>query len=75
MAFDLEKEFKNHRHNGADSIQLSFEDIDVVAEPALTGKSGVTPNTGDAGTDSLISNNRTRIEEIETALQNLGLLE
>jgi hypothetical protein len=42
--------------------------------PSLTAKDTGTANSGDAGTDSIIDNSRTRIEEIEDALKTLGLL-
>jgi hypothetical protein len=42
--------------------------------PSLTAKDTGTANSGDTGTDDIIDNNRTRIEEIEDALKALGLL-
>jgi len=62
-----------HVHNGIDSIQIEFKDIDSVRskQAALTTKNV----TAASGTDAaIIENNRTRIAELETALQNLGLL-
>lgn len=41
---------------------------------ALTSKDSGAVNSGDATTDGVITNNRTRIEEIETKLQELGVL-
>lgn len=40
----------------------------------MTAASTSTPNTGDTTTDALISNMRTRINELETILKNLGIL-
>lgn len=41
----------------------------------LTAQDTGTVNSGDTTTDDVIENNRTRIDEIETALVDLGLLE
>lgn len=46
----------------------------TAAQTALTGKDAGAVNSGDATTDGVISNNRTRIEEIEVQLQALGIL-
>lgn len=43
-------------------------------QSALTSKDGSTVNSGDATTDGVIENNRTRIEEIETRLQALNFI-
>lgn len=71
---DLQNAFHQHTHNGADSKRLSLSELDFSIQDALTGEVAGSPNTGDATTDNIISRNRTRIGEIETALQNLGLL-
>ena len=50
--------------------------IDTEAKPdaALTAKDAGNANSGDSATDDIIDNNRTRIEEIEAALQREGVL-
>jgi len=54
---------------------LSFYGVSpVVQQTALTAKDGGAINSGDAGTDVIIGNNRTRIEELKVALQNLGFI-
>ena len=68
-----------HQHDGVDNPQILLEDIDLTKQAALTAKDTATLSSGGAATLStsdsdVIDNNRTRIEEIETALQNLGLL-
>jgi hypothetical protein len=45
------------------------------ADPtSMTAKDAGTANSGDATTDGIIDNNRTRIEEIETQLKRLQIL-
>lgn len=46
----------------------------VVRPSALTAANGGTINSGDATTDAVIGNIRTRLGELETKLQALGLL-
>jgi len=46
----------------------------VVKQGPLTARDLNTPNSGDVTTDAIISNNNTRIAEIEMALQAYGLL-
>jgi len=69
-----------HRHDGVDNPEILFQDLDKsdVKQAALTTKDDTVLSTG--GSDDLktedadvIDNNRTRIEEIETKLQALGL--
>jgi len=43
-------------------------------QPKLTTPSIVVPNTGDAGTDNLMTNMITRIGEIEAILKKAGML-
>lgn len=60
---------------GESGDKLGFAGATPVVRPsALTAKDAGTANSGDATTDGVIDNNRTRIEEIEGALQALGLL-
>ena len=55
--------------------KLSFYNVTPVIRPtALTPTGTYTLNTGDAGSDTEITLIRTRINEIETKLQSLGLL-
>lgn len=46
----------------------------VVQQTALTAANASALNSGDATTDTVIGNMRTRINELETKLKNLGLL-
>lgn len=70
-----------HTHDGVDNPQIEFQDIDAVRskQTALTTEDDATLSTGGGATLStndsdVIDNIRTRVGEIETALQNLGLL-
>lgn len=59
-------------HNGAN---VGFYGVAPTTRPtALTGANAGTLNTGDATSDTVIGNMRTRIGELETKLQALGLL-
>lgn len=62
MAFDREKVLE----------LASGQKIDSPTTP--TAKDTGTVNSGDATTDGVIENNRTRIDEIEAALVELGML-
>jgi hypothetical protein len=54
---------------------MGFFGVAAVVRPtALTAADAGAINTGDAGTDTVIGNMRTRIGELETKLQALGLL-
>lgn len=73
--FNLDGKFKEHRHNGLDAKKIALNNLIIDKQDALTAKNAGAVSTTDATTDAVIENNRTRIEEIEQALQNLGLLE
>lgn len=47
----------------------------ALTAPALVAGLPTTPNTGDADTDTLISNMRTRIANLEDRLIKLGLIQ
>ncbi len=57
-----------HVMNGNGDIMKLYK------QDALTPTDTATPNSGDAATDALINNLRLRLNELETRLQNLGLL-
>lgn len=57
------------------SAKLGFYGVTPVVQPtALTAANAGTLNSGDATTDTIIGNMRTRINELETKLKALGLL-
>lgn len=61
---------------GKTTSTIGFFNVPPVAKPtALTTKNTGTLNTGDATSDTIINNMRTRINELETKLQSLGLLQ
>ena len=70
------------RGKGAGGVQVSrsggklgFFGATLVTKPtALTAANAGTLNTGDATSDTIIGNMRTRINELETKLQALGLI-
>jgi hypothetical protein len=51
-----------------------FDAAPVAQQAALTAADTTTPDTGDAPTDDLIANMRTRINELESKLTAYGLL-
>lgn len=69
---ELEKQFKEHRHTGRDSKRV----FAFSSQGSLTAKNASTVDgVYDANEQNVIDNNRTRIEEIETALQSIGVLD
>lgn len=68
------EEVIEHKHNGIDAPQISGRDLLEAPQTALTAEETGTVDSGDATTDDVINNIRIRVGEIETALQNLGLL-
>jgi hypothetical protein len=58
-----------------DGLTLAFFNATEVGQQGpLTAQDAGVVNSGDATTDGVIENNRTRIAEIEAALQTYGLL-
>lgn len=59
----------------ATTQKLSFYNSTPIVQPtALTAEAAGSANSGDGATDTIIDTNKTRIGEIETKLQALGLL-
>lgn len=68
----LEQQFKDHRHTGLDSRVLA---VNLPNQGELTAASASTVDaTYGSEEAAVIANNRTRIQEIETALIALGIL-
>lgn len=63
-----------HTHNGIDSTKINGRYLENAPRSAITVENSGTINTGDATTDTIIGNMRTRIAELEDALQALNLL-
>ena len=58
-----------------DKNGVAFYNTAPVAQPsALTASNTGTPNSGDATTDNIIANLQTRVDELESKLQSLGLI-
>lgn len=75
----METNTQNHEHNGVDSKRLSARSIENVPQDALTTKSTTALSTGGAAVlstsdQTVIDNMRTRINELETKLQAIGIL-
>lgn len=68
---------KQHLHNGTDSQKLYLGDA-VVNAPQTALTSGTTSTAGATYTtteQAMINNLKTRLSELETKLQDLGLLQ
>jgi len=70
---------ENHRHNGTDAYQISGHDLLKAPQSSLTSASGGSLSTGGVGDlktadATILTNLITRVGELETKLQNLGLL-
>lgn len=60
---------------GSSNAQIGFFGATAVSKQSpLTSVNNTSPNTGDSATNTLISNMRTRINELESRLQQYGLL-
>lgn len=74
----MESSITEHTHNGLDSKNISIKNL-LVNKVALTNKN--TTALSSSGTEALITtdsqvidNIRTRLNELETQLKSLGLL-
>lgn len=67
---------KNHRHTGTDSSKLfGGECLEGAPQEALTtGTSSTAGGAYTATEQAMINNLKTRVAELETKLQTLGLL-
>lgn len=54
--------------------KIDGRDIRLAPQPALTAATATTINTGDAASDTAITNMRTRINELETRLRTLNFI-
>lgn len=63
-----------HRFGSSSARIGFFGATPVVKQAALTGANAGTLNTGDATSDTIIGNMRTRIGDIEARLQSYGLI-
>ena len=75
----MESTITEHIHNGIDSKKINIKDLDL-SKGVLTAKNITGLTSGGAYSlttqDSIIIDNmRTRINELETILKGLGLLE
>lgn len=75
----VETNTQNHEHNGIDSKRINGRNIFNAPQTAMTTASATALSTGGAATlstsdQTIIDNMRTRINELETKLQALGLL-
>lgn len=66
----LRQEFLQHRHTGLDSPQL---DSGIESQGSITNPDN--DPIDDTTRDTIIANIRTRVNEIEQALKNVGILD
>lgn len=76
---DTQEQFENHEHNGADSKKIKGRNLAKAPQIALTSASTTVLSTGGSAVLStsdqgVIDNMRTRINQLESKLQTLGLL-
>lgn len=76
---DLQEQFTQHEHNGGDSKKIKGRNIVGAPQTALTAKNSTALSTGGAAVlsasdQTVLDNMRTRINELESKLQGLGLL-
>lgn len=72
MIVDLKREFEDHKHTGLDSQLI---DTTIQNQGTITIRNTATIDTTySAEEGGVIANNRTRIQDIETALKNVGIL-
>jgi len=70
----LQRAFQTHRHTGLDSAKLRLaEQIEATGELTAADMSGVGSTYG-ADEQGVIDNTRTRVNEIEAALKESGIL-
>ena len=75
----METTTQNHEHNGVDSKRLTARSLQGVPQDAMTSKNNTALSTGGAAVlntsdQTVIDNMRTRINELETKLQAIGIL-
>lgn len=64
-----------HNHDGTSLDKLFAGDsLRGAPQESLTTASVLTVNSGDADTNTVINNTRTRLNELETKLRTLGIL-
>lgn len=77
--FTLQEQFDNHIHDGRGSKRIKGRNLEKAPQPALTAQSG-SISTGSGGTyiasssATALNNLITRVGEIESVLENLGLI-
>ena len=67
---------QNHTHNGTDSSKLYLGDavLNAPQSALTTGTSSTAGATYTATEQAMINNLKTRVAELETKLQTLGIL-
>lgn len=65
-----------HKHTGVDSPRISGSSIDGAPLAALTVKTALSPGGSyTASEQTIIANLQTRLNELESRLQSIGLLQ
>lgn len=76
---DIQEQFRQHEHNGKDSKKVKGRNLERAPQSKLITASVTALTTGGGAVlsvsdQTIIDNMRTRINELETRLQALGLL-
>ncbi len=76
----VREEMTNHRHTGIDALQIAGSSILKSPQSSITTGVAGTLTSGGVGTlatadEVILTNMQTRINDLETKLQNLGLLQ
>lgn len=69
---DLENQFKQHRHNGADSSRIRFTDLEGSLTDLITPSATISDPSGGVTQDAEA---RAAIEDILDLLQAQGLMQ
>lgn len=75
---DTQEQLRQHEHNGKDSRKVKGKNLDRAPQAKMTTASAIALSTGGSATlstsdQTILDNMRTRINELESKLQALGL--
>lgn len=70
----LKREFQEHRHTGLDSKPIDLTDQIESQGSVTTPDNSAVDGTYGASEAAVIANTRTRVNQIEDALQSFGIL-
>jgi hypothetical protein len=71
----IENIFRQHKHSGIDSRPVEIPFIpDFPVDVTITAKSNLSVNSGDADTDTVINNTRTRLDDLISELTSTQVI-